>query len=183
MTEMEKTVGRALTLIHTSGLKDFGRYPKGNAGALQELAKVYTVAISDDKNINREIVEMTAKRYLTRKVWIWENGSHNSPTEFPTSSQFADACKQTFLEEFAIRPIGELTVNGCPLLVSVVVPRAIPGTAFKALAMQKRKELGIQEALEAKNSRSIHDAIAMVHKTFGIEGDPEEIVNKLRKQA
>lgn len=196
MTDLEKAVGRVLALVHTSGLKDFGRYPKGNANALQEIAKVYAFAVSNEPGVTQEIVEMTAKRYLTRKVWIWNNGSHDAPTEFPTSSQFADACKQTLLEEYANLPIGEIEEDGYHRLVTVTVPKGISAKDFANLAMRKRRELGIQEPVKVLPSKSsgvnIEEVKRRVHETLGIgieqsrehtELEAAERLKQLRRQA
>ena len=197
------SIGKALTLVVSSGFATFGRWPsQGKTKFEQDAAKrqmrtiasAYALAMADEPRITREIVEMTGLRYIQGKVTVWEKGEQvQVREELPTAPQFRAACIQTWMTLYTTYPVGE-TVGALGYVTTHVVtlPKGKSSEEIQAIIENERKRIGVCETKSLPEPAKSTPTLAMVERSLSIhavkpieqsETEAAERRKLLRKQA
>ncbi len=201
--DLINSIGKALTLIVSSGFATFGRWPgQGKTKIEQEAAKrqmrtiasAYALSMADEPRITREIVEKTGLRYIQGKVTAWDKGEQiQVRQELPTAPQFREACIQTWMTLYATYPVGE-TVGALGYVTTHVVtlPKGKSAEEIQAIIENERRRIGVSEAKSLPEPTKATPTLAMVERSLSInsvkpieqtEQDAAERRKLLRKQA
>lgn len=133
-----KVILKTFAILIDSGYKTYGLMTDDQ---LVSKAKLYALILGEHKTITEEIVQATAMRYAKGLIWCNKNGE-TVPigNDFPTASEFLEACKQTFHELYKMVSGGEVTKSdGCVYVIPVWVKRDASETEILTAINEARK--------------------------------------------
>ena len=192
MNPLETAVLKGLGILSTTGLPDFGRYPKGSDAQLKTMAKTWALGLASDPKITPKLVEQTVLRYVSGTVTVWTPSGMVQPSEFPSLNQFRDACLQTWHDLYIMLSIGESEKCGCLVMHTIVIPRSLTEGQRQAEIIRARKSIGIPEPvpelpMSAEAARKIPLRVRGMDEPKVFEDDRRDVIrsqaDRLKQQA
>ena len=178
----------ASAMVKTIGLLRIARYKTYStlsAEEVEEMAKLYALILSEDDKINIDIIQRTAMRYVKGDVTVWSKGAFiPASREFPSPSEFRDACLQTWHMIYRIDAIGEKEEDGAKVLVTKVSRRDDPQPGVLALDPPATPEqvLAIKKRLERLPAMpSLSEAVSAPRPTREVNPEAEAELERIRE--